>query len=280
MNRQLGAFSLVDRIAAVEPGLRARGRFAIPAGIAAFPVSLVVESVGQLAAWSAMAAADFQSRPVAGLAGLVEIFDEPRPGQILDLSVELQHAEADAVAYGGLAEVDGRPLVRLTDCVGPMLPMPDFDDPQAVRERFALLRGADAVPGQFAGIPPLPLQFEAIESGRELWASLQVPASAAFFADHFPRRPVFPGTLLNDAMLRLATRLALGTQGETSAAGARPSRVSDVKQRAFIPPGETVELAAILEEADDRKTLLRLSARMGGKAIAGARVTIEHGAAA
>ncbi|MEI8334007.1 MAG: transcription termination factor NusA, partial [Chloroflexota bacterium] len=35
-----------------------------------------------------------------------------------------------------------------------------------------------------------------------------VPAAAPFFADHFPRRPVFPATLLLDAQIRLALPLA------------------------------------------------------------------------
>jgi 3-hydroxymyristoyl/3-hydroxydecanoyl-(acyl carrier protein) dehydratase len=279
MNGTLGPFSLVDRIAEIGLGRRVRGRFAVPAAVASFPASLAVEAVGQLAAWAAMAAADFQSRPVAGLAGLVEIFGAPRPGDILDLSVDLQHAEADAIAYAGLAEVDGRPLVRLTDCVGPMLPMADFDDPQAVRERFGLLCGSPALPSGFAGLPPLPLHFGAVDPGRELRATLQVPASAAFFADHFPRRPVFPGTLLHDAMLRLAARLIGSASGAASAAGTLPSRVSNVKLRAFIPPGERLELSAVLEEAGPRESLLALSARMGNKTVAGARLAVEHGAA-
>lgn len=280
MNGQLGAFSFVDRIVAVEPGLRARGRFAIPAGIEAFPASLVAESLGQLAAWSAMAAVGFQRRPVAALAGLVQIFDEPRPGQALDLSIELQQAEADAIAYGGLAQVDGRPFLRLTDCVGPMLPMTEFDDPQTVRERFALLCGAGAVPGRFAGLPCLPLQFGATDSGQELRASLQVPESADFFADHFPRRAVLPGTLLIDAMLRLAIRLAADAALGLPAERLLPSHVSHVKLRTFIPPGEAVDLAASLEEVGDREVVLGVSARVGRKPIAGARITLGRGAAA
>jgi 3-hydroxymyristoyl/3-hydroxydecanoyl-(acyl carrier protein) dehydratase len=280
MNGQLGAFSFVDRIVAVEPGLRARGRFTIPAGIAAFPASLVAESVGQLAAWSAMAAVAFQHRPVAGLAGLVDIFGEPRPGQTLDLSVELQRAEADVIAYGGLAEVDGRPLLRLTDCVGPMLPMPEFDDPQAVQARFSLLCEAGAAPGRFAGVPTLPLQLVATDSGKELRAHLRVPETADFFADHFPRRAVLPGTLLMDAMLRLAIRLAAHAAPGKPEARLLPSQVSDVKLRAFIPPGETLELTALLEEASDRGALLGVSARMGRKRVGGVRIALGRGASA
>jgi len=70
----------------------------------------VPEAVGQLAAWSAMAALDFKVRPVAGLAGRIELMSDVRPGQSLELAVEIQTAEMDAVAYGGTAQVDGSPL--------------------------------------------------------------------------------------------------------------------------------------------------------------------------
>ena len=59
------AYSFVDRIVEFERGSRARGVFAIPAAIDAFPAAFVAEAVGQLAAWVAMDAIEFRGRPVA-----------------------------------------------------------------------------------------------------------------------------------------------------------------------------------------------------------------------
>ena len=74
-----------------------------------------------------------------------------------------------------------------------MLPVEDFDAPEALRERFELLRGGGAAPG------PLPRRradaastSRIDDAGRAMRATLHVPATAPFFADHFPRRPVFP----------------------------------------------------------------------------------------
>jgi len=50
MNDHFAAFSFVDRIIDLEPGMRARGTFAVPENLAAFPACLVAEAVGQLAA--------------------------------------------------------------------------------------------------------------------------------------------------------------------------------------------------------------------------------------
>jgi 3-hydroxyacyl-[acyl-carrier-protein] dehydratase len=98
-----------------------------------------------------------------------------------------------------------------------------------------------------------------------------VPASAPFFGDHFPRRPVFPGTLLLDRMLGLA----LGVARERAAgAPLAPVRVSDVKLRAFIAPGQAVELKVELQRQGDGFGA-SLVARVDGKTVATGRAAIE-----
>jgi len=271
MDDHFRAFTFVDRITSVQPGVRIRGHYTIPSGLDNFPASLVAEAVGQLAAWSAMAALDFKVRPVAGLAGGVEFLSFVRPGQRIELSAELESAEADAVAYGGSASADGIPVIRLEHCVGPMMPLEDFDDPQALRERFVLLCAQGAVPGGFSGVPTVTLETTGGAAGQWTRARLQVPTTAGFFADHFPRRPVFPGTLLMDANLRLAAMLA----SELPAANNLPWQlraVSNVKLRAFTPPGETLELEARLDERDEVTARLIVVIRKGPRVVGGARV--------
>jgi 3-hydroxymyristoyl/3-hydroxydecanoyl-(acyl carrier protein) dehydratase len=275
MGDHFSAFSFVDRIMELQPGLRARGRFWIPDRLDAFPACLVAEAVGQLAAWAAMAALAFQRRPVAGLAGRVEFCGSVRPGQILDMTAELESCDPDAVAYRGWACVSGTPVLRLSQCVGPMLPMEEFDDPRLVREQFELLCEAGAPQGRFPGLTmPDLLLGETIPSGA-LRAVLEIPMSASFFADHFPRRPVFPGSLLLDAKMRLAAEFAGRIRSPVEITPLVYSQMSDVKLRAFLSPGQAVELdARPLPEAGPRGATLVIAARANGKQVAGARVTL------
>src|SRR5436190_14589659 len=104
MDQHFRAFSFVDRITAMVPAQTIAGAYAIPEAISNFPASLVAEAVGQLAAWAAMASTNFQRRPVAGLAGKIELLGPVLPGQILQLSAQLQSVDNDAVAYGGVAQ--------------------------------------------------------------------------------------------------------------------------------------------------------------------------------
>ena len=265
------AFSFVDRIYSLEPG-RVRGGYIIPAGIANFPSALVAEAVGQLAAWAAIAAMDFKSRPVAGLAASIELLAPVRPGQVLELAADLETVDADAAAYDGTASVEGTPVIRLRHCVGPMVQVEEFDDPRALRARFALLRGDGAVPGAFGGVPPLQLTEVGGENGRFLCAKLHVPGDALFFADHFPRRPVLPGALLMNSNLELVAALAttlppLSTGGRWALRG-----VSDVKLRAFPPPGETLEVEARVNQISDDAATVNVETRKGSRIIGGSRV--------
>lgn len=259
MNEHFAAFSFVDRITEFEAGRRARGVFAVPAGIAAFPSCLVAEAVGQLAAWAAMDAIGFRGRPVAALANETRFHAEVRPGDLLELAVDLESCDDDAVAYAGRAHVGGRLVIELVDCLGPMLPVADFDAPEALAARLALLRGEGAAPGRFGGVAPAQLAPVAGEPGV---AMLQVPAAAPFFADHFPRRPVFPATLMLDALIGLARSVA--------PAGHVPAVLTHVKVRSFTEPGARLRLEAAPSAADSSR--IQLSVRAGERTVATARL--------
>lgn len=274
MDLHFRAFSFVDRISSIQAGPQVAGHYVIPATLADFSNSLVSEAVGQLAAWGAMSAVDFTHRPVAGLAGRVELLSEVRPGQTLDLTAEIESVDEDAVAYAGSASVEGRPVVRLQHCVGPMMPLEGFDNPLLVRQRFALLMAEEAAPGTFTGVPDIDLGSTTMTSESTLQATLQVPTHADFFADHFPKQPVFPGTLLTHANLRLAAALMESIAPSTTSAQWIPKVIFDVKLRSFIPPGETLELEARMKEATSNTATVGMQIRRAGKRAGSCRVEL------
>lgn len=265
------AFSFIDRITDFVPAMSARGTFHVPAAVAAFPACLVAEAVGQLAAWVSMEHIDYRGRPVAALAFETRFLDTVAPGDDLELNVEIDNVDDDAVAYRGWAGVNGTRVIELNDCLGPMLPVADFDAPEALRERFALLRGAGAQHDRFHGVVDPGVTVVEHLPGQSMRAAMHIPTSAPFFADHFPRRPVFPATLLLNAQIGLAGTLAR----EANAGASRwvPTRMTHVKMRAFIVPGQEVDSQAEVRGTHDGTTRIALSARDGdGKTIATARV--------
>jgi len=266
------AYSFVDRIVEFAPGKHARGTFAVPARIDAFPSALVAEAVGQLAAWVAMDAIDFRGRPVAALATETRFAGAAKPGDRLDLAVDIQQCDDEAVAYDGNASVGDARIIELVDCLGPMLPVADFDSPEALRARLVLLRGAGAAPDRFGGIDDIPVHVTHRVPGSELHATIDVPADAPFFGDHFPRRPVFPATLLLDLMMRLAVELAQLSPGP--GASVRALRVTHVKMRSFILPSQRLDVAVALGGVDHGVAKAMLSARTGDRLVASARLEL------
>ncbi|HET9749882.1 MAG TPA: hypothetical protein VFS06_11320 [Casimicrobiaceae bacterium] len=270
------AYSFVDRIVEFEPGVRARGSFAIPRRVARFPAALVAEAIGQLAAWCAMDAIDFRGRPVAGLATETRFFGEAQPGDTLELVADLHACDDEAVAYDGCASIGGNRIVELVDCLGPMLPVAEFDDPAALRARLALLRDGGAAPGRFAGVDDIETDIVERVAGRELRARVDVPQRAPFFGDHFPRRPVFPATLLLDTQIRLA--LDLAKEAANGTGSPKPARVTHVKMRSFIVPAQRLDIDVKLSPAHAGVAKATMSAKTDDRVVASARleVSMEH----
>ena len=279
-NAHFAAFSFVDRITGFTPGKGAHGVFHVPAAVTEFPACLVAEAVGQLAAWVSMEHIRYRGRPVAALAGETRFLGAVAPGDLLELTVEIDDVDDDAVSYHGWADVAGRRVIELNNCLGPMLPVAEFDAPEALRERFALLRGAGATPDRFHGVVAPDAATVEHVPGQSVRANLDVPRSAPFFADHFPRRPVFPATLLLNAQIALAARIAREARRGNGVADPVPVRMTHVKMRAFIVPGQQVDLSAELAGMQDGAMRISLSAHDGdGKTIATSRVEFAASAA-
>jgi 3-hydroxymyristoyl/3-hydroxydecanoyl-(acyl carrier protein) dehydratase len=271
MDTRFSAFSFVDRITQVEPEAAIRGQYFVPTALDVFSTSLVCEAVGQLAAWAAMAAVGFTHRPVAGIARKIELIADTFPGQVLDLAADLDAVDTETVAYSGTAHANGKPVVRLLDCVGPMVPAAEFDDPQVLRDRFSLLIGDGAHPGAFEGLPLLDMQASSGAAEQLSSAILRVPTNASFFADHFPRRRVFPGTLLMQANLQIAALLAARSPPAEGAVWV-PRVVANVKLRTFIAPGETLSLEAKRTRQSETSLVTSVESRSDNRLIGSAEI--------
>ncbi len=271
MDGHFRAFSFVDRITSVQAGSRVCGTYQIPPGVGVFYRPLIAEAVGQLAAWASMAALDFKVRPVAGIAASIELLAEVRPGQTLELAADIESVDNEAVSYCGTALVEGKPVIKLNHCVGPMLPQEDFDDTQAVKNRYALLCNGGAVPGAYGGVPPVNFENVTSEPGRWIRANLPIPTSALFFDDHFARRPVFPGTLFMQKILELAADVAINIPCTNG--GAWTARtIADGKLRTFNPPGDYLDFEARVAKHESDSLVIVVEARKAGKLTGGAKI--------
>jgi 3-hydroxymyristoyl/3-hydroxydecanoyl-(acyl carrier protein) dehydratase len=228
---------------------------------------LIIEAVGQLASWVAMERCNFRSRPVAALVGEARFSNEPAHDR-LTLTTRIDRVDSRAVLYSGQACAGDRLVAELSRSVGPLLPMDMFDDPETVRAQSAARRGA-APPmvheRRALPTPPSPQVRDAAPGMRR--GTLSVPEQAEFFADHFPRRPVYPATLLSASQLELALPVA----AEALAAPAERvwlRRGFDIKVRSFSPPGQQLEVVAELRACVDGVATIAVTADADGKRVA------------
>jgi len=269
-------FLFVDSIEWIESGKSARGRFNTLNG-RAMPPSLIAEAIGQLAGWIAMERCDFSARPVAGIVGECVIESQVTSGDQVELEVEAGTCDSDAIEYRGSAATGGKRIVELSQCIGPMLPMEEFDDPARVAKRFKALRSGEGkrdVTSELFG--PMPIEpIETKERG-VAHAILEAPRSSLVYGEHFPRKPILPGTLLLDAEMRLGLSL-VGREAASKELGDGVRRVSirGIKFRTFINPGARLELEARLLGSNAKQRVIALGASQRGKKVAAASMEIE-----
>lgn len=257
------SFLFVDQITAIDSD-RARGLLR-PEGWTSLPPWLVVEAVGQLAAWIAMRRSDFTRRPVAALVGEIRLSGATARGDI-ELEARIERLDARAILYAGSAHCAGGEIAALSRCVGPLLPMEIFDDPAAVRARFDAL-GAPPPAGAMAGSVLNP-DLSGVELGTDsVSGQLRVPTAAPFFADHFPLRPVYPASLLAAALSQLAAPLAAQLL-DAAPGGVRTARLLEYKVRSFSPPGQHLELTGEPRGIRDGAAAIRVRASADGKRVA------------
>jgi 3-hydroxymyristoyl/3-hydroxydecanoyl-(acyl carrier protein) dehydratase len=272
------SFLFVDRITELERGKRAVGEYRMPSGLRQLPAWLVAEAIGQLASWVGIEKSDFRCRPVAALAGEVAATHATVSGEAAELRVDVDRCDAQTIVYRGQAYVGGTLVGELRRCAGAMLAIEEFDDPEVVRERYRLLRGEGAPGGDFIDeLPSLSLSEEGRVLGKRLLGELNVPRTAPFFADHFPRKPVFPATLLIEAEVRVALALAREVVATPALPLLRLVRVRNVKVRAFTSPGQTLHLRAELRSASAETAEVDVSAWSGERRVATSRVELSAG---
>ena len=275
------AFLFVDRILEFEPGKRARGQFTVPKDVPFLLPSLAGEAVGQLAAWIGMQASGWQSRPVAGLAGEIRARGAIPAGASLLLEASIDSLSAEAMSYRGSASMDGPAILEMRHCVGPMLPMPDFDEPEAARSRFEEIVAGHATRSYDSlTVPAFARETLLREEGRRLVQRLHVPASARFFSDHFPRKPVLPASLLIAEQIAMAGEfgaLAFGSAIEEGSAFRVVVR--HMKVRAFTSPGAVLDLESESVSWGATGGELRVTALSEGRPISSARLQLALRAA-
>lgn len=201
---------------------------------------VICEAIGQLVSWRLLESNGFTGRPVFLFADRIVQHCNVKVGARLELTARLHHADLVAARFSGVASVNGVPVHEVEDCVFSFMPLGDLEDPEVCRKRFAVLtnggwerRSRRAAPFSWSDLHGETLE---LDPGRTIYRRLRLDPDFEFYADHFPRFPVTPAVILNEAAGQAAMAMVSGreTRGIKSITGC--------KIRDFVRPGDTIDI--------------------------------------
>ena len=276
MADHFAAFSFVDRITELEPGRRARGTLSrCPRTSPRFrPASSPRRSASSPpgSRWRTSAFAAGRSRRSPTRRGSAPT---SRPASTLDLAVDIESCDE---RRGRLRRPGARrrraTVIELVDCLGPMLPVEDFDSPDAHARALRAAARRGAPPGRFHGVAAP----RVVRDGGRAAACRRARRCTC----PHPRRSS-PTTSRAGRCFRrrcCSTRrsgLALELAAEAThwPAGTRlaPSRMTHVKMRSFIAARRSCSTlgAELRRPTSGEATTSGSTARMDGKTVATAR---------
>jgi 3-hydroxyacyl-[acyl-carrier-protein] dehydratase len=116
--------------------------------------------------------------------------------------------------------------------------------------------------------------FEVTEPGRAGRGRKWLDPKLAFFADHFPGRPLMPGVLLIECAAQAAGALWASILQEEPSRELVLAQVAHFKLLAPVAPGETVEAEIVFVAALGALAQFDATLRMGEKEVARGRLVM------
>ncbi|MBF6395658.1 3-hydroxylacyl-ACP dehydratase [Nocardia cyriacigeorgica] len=148
-------FHLVDRIDTWEPGRSAAGRKLTSnqetywvrddSGRAVMPSALVLECVCQTATWLIMLGSGLAQRATLLAVEEVRQLRAVRPGDVLDIDVQVESMADTAAVVNGVVRVDGEPVLTATRIMCGLMPADELDDPTETHRLARLLSRKELV---------------------------------------------------------------------------------------------------------------------------------------
>jgi len=201
-------------------------------------------------------------------------------GETLQLETTLDALDDSAVQYHGTARVGDEVVFELTGALGPLLPMEDFIDHDVVRAQFdELNRPGDWPKEQVPSTPLFELtadklqhvntlvQFDRVlehEPGVQITAEKIITRAAAYFPDHFPKKPVLPMTILLECVMNLGRRFV---EQFTFDKAYRVQAMRRVKMNDFVVPGDVVTAILKLKSQNNGELVLTCRVSNLGKRV-------------
>ena len=109
------------------------------------------------------------------------------------------------------------------------------------------------------------------QSENKIVTRYQVTGEESFFKGHFPGNPIMPGVILQEAAFQSGA-LLMSFLSDSKGLGV-VSRVSDVKFKNFVKPGDLLEIEVQLDENLANAFYMSAKTRVNGKIVMSIKFT-------
>lgn len=229
--------------------------------------SIIGEALGQLCSWYVLKSSDFALRLVGGVIEDIQMYGDAFVGDTIFLENDIEELDCEnrVVRVNARASVNGKTIIIFKNGIAPLLPLEDFNNPEDIKTDFARLYRPEAhfdhpFDSETYDYPQVnltpklfPFIYDKILSwkpGQELIAQKNVSMSAPYFADHFPKKPLFPLSIMIEHNLQLSYAFFGKDKSICVPAGKvlRPVAVRKIKIGNFVQPGDSVVTRITLKE--------------------------------
>lgn len=296
-------FIFVDRILKLEKGKYAEGIKNVSFSdeylvhrVSNFPVmprSLTVEAIAQLISWLVIFTTDFSVKPIAVTTEETKFLGDVRPGDQMLLKAEINSMHEEDALCSGSAEVNGKIVTELKNGICAFIPIEELEDVSVVKEMsFSLfpdrsfqdfLDYKKSNPGTNSHFHRNKFDLNAvdkvlkIENGKRILGVKSFTMTEDFGSDHFPVKPVMPGTMIIEAFVQLSERLLSSTIKEKTGAIIKiiPKGSRKIKFRRYVRPGDQMILEVNLSNLQDDTAVVKAKATVHGETAASAQIEFD-----
>jgi 3-hydroxyacyl-[acyl-carrier-protein] dehydratase len=118
--------------------------------------------------------------------------------------------------------------------------------------------------------------FEVTVAGSKGCGRKWLDPKLAFFADHFPGRPLMPGVLLIECAAQAAGALWASMLAADAPAHFTLAQIAQFKLQQPVQPGDTVETDVALDKVFGQLAQFDVTLSVGGKEIARGRIVLSQ----
>jgi 3-hydroxyacyl-[acyl-carrier-protein] dehydratase len=261
-------------------------------GIPIFSPAIVTEAAAQALSWLIVEARGFTVKPLITVLDSYVCHKHVQPGDQIEMEGVIESIQHESALASARILINKTPAIEINHGVCYLYPLAELEDLHNMQTQFQNLcaQGTAVTPASSLRVPllthgvALPQGQPAIdrilecEEGVRIECIKNITMTADYFNDHFPRKPILPGVIIMDALIRCARILidrTLAARGFDSKK-AILLRSQKVKFRKFVQPGDQLRLQVKLLDFQPQHSTVAAKALVQDKMVATLAAEFSH----